>query len=159
MKPVTNESVVVVLLTKLCLILCDPKDCSPPGFLSMDFPGKNTGVCCHFLSPGDLHDPGIKSISAWQVDSLPLRCLRSPLQNWSPIISNHSLQMHKNDYLWQKAKGKETKMVTNRAFGFICNSFLKEKVYSCWGRLSPKMATTVLAMLLNLYHGTWLLLP
>ena len=101
----------------------------------MDFPGKNIRVGCHFLYPGDLHDSGIKPTSVWQADSLLPRCLRSPLQNWSPMIPNHSLQIHKNDYFWQKAKGNETKMVTNRAFGFICNSFLKEKVDSGWGRL------------------------
>jgi len=27
-----------------------------------DFPGENTGVSCHFLSPGDLPDPGIDSV-------------------------------------------------------------------------------------------------
>ena len=38
-------------------------------------PGKNTGVGCHFLSPGDLPDPGIEPRSpmspALQVVSLP----------------------------------------------------------------------------------------
>ena len=29
--------------------LCDPIDGSPPGSCSWDFPGKNTGVGCHFL--------------------------------------------------------------------------------------------------------------
>ena len=28
-----------------------------------DFPGKNTGVGCHFPPPGDLPDPGIGSTS------------------------------------------------------------------------------------------------
>ena len=33
-----------------CPTLCDPKDCSLLGFLHQwDFPGKNTGVGCHFL--------------------------------------------------------------------------------------------------------------
>ena len=34
-----------------CLTLCDPMDCSLPGFSvhGFDFPGKNTGVGCHFL--------------------------------------------------------------------------------------------------------------
>ena len=35
---------------KSCLTLCDPKDCSLPGFLCPgDVSGKNTGVGCHFL--------------------------------------------------------------------------------------------------------------
>ena len=34
---------------------------------------KNTGVCCHFLFPGDLPDPGIEPMSpAWRADFLPL---------------------------------------------------------------------------------------
>ena len=34
----------------LCPSLCDPMDCSLPGsFVYGIFPGKNTGVCCHFL--------------------------------------------------------------------------------------------------------------
>ena len=32
------------LVTKSCLSLCNSMDCSPPAF-----PGKNTGVGCHFL--------------------------------------------------------------------------------------------------------------
>ena len=36
-----------------------------------DFPGKSTGVGCHFPSPGDLPDPGIKPQSpAFQADAL-----------------------------------------------------------------------------------------
>ena len=35
-------------------------DYSPPGPLSMDPPGKNTGMGCHFLLQGDL--PGPSSI-------------------------------------------------------------------------------------------------
>ena len=35
-------------------------------------PGKNTGVGCHFPSPGDLPDPGIEPGSpAFQADALP----------------------------------------------------------------------------------------
>ena len=33
----------------LCLTLCNPMDCSLPGSCPWDFPGKNTGVGCHFL--------------------------------------------------------------------------------------------------------------
>ena len=34
---------------QLCPTLCDPIDSSPPAPRSWDFPGKNTGVGCHFL--------------------------------------------------------------------------------------------------------------
>ena len=53
---------------------------SPHGLLParllcpQDFPGKNTGVGCHFLLQGDLPDQGIKPVSpesnALKVDSL-----------------------------------------------------------------------------------------
>ena len=34
------------------LTLCDPKDCTGQAPLSMDSPGKNTGVGCHALLEG-----------------------------------------------------------------------------------------------------------
>ena len=41
---------VLCLVTQLCLTLCDPMDCSPPGSsVHEDSPGKNTGVSCHAL--------------------------------------------------------------------------------------------------------------
>ena len=70
-----------------------------PSPLSMDSPGKNTGVGCHFLSPGDLPDPRIEPkfplSSVLQVDSLPsepssLRCLKAP-QKSSTYPTVHSV--------------------------------------------------------------------
>ena len=45
-----------------CPTLCNPMDCSLPGssICPWDFPGKSTGVACHFLLQGDLPDPGIE---------------------------------------------------------------------------------------------------
>ena len=41
------------LITQLCQILCNPIDHSPPRLLCpWDFPGKNTGVGCHFFLQG-----------------------------------------------------------------------------------------------------------
>ena len=38
---------------QLCLTLCDPMDCSPPGSsVHEDSPGKSTGVGCHALLQG-----------------------------------------------------------------------------------------------------------
>ena len=40
-------------VAQLCLILCDPMDWSLTKFLRpWDFPGKNTGLGCHFLLQG-----------------------------------------------------------------------------------------------------------
>ena len=39
---------VCVLVAQLCLTLCDPMDCSPPGLsVHGDSPGKNTGMGYH----------------------------------------------------------------------------------------------------------------
>ena len=41
-----------------------PHGPEPARFLCpWDFPGKNTGVGCHFPPSGDLPDPGIKPVS------------------------------------------------------------------------------------------------
>ena len=43
----------VCFVAQLCLTLCDPVDCSPPGSsVHGDSPGKNTGVGCHALLQG-----------------------------------------------------------------------------------------------------------
>ena len=42
-----------VLVTQSCPTLCNPMDCTPIRFLCpWDFPGKETGVVCHFLLQG-----------------------------------------------------------------------------------------------------------
>ena len=44
---------VLCLVAQSYLTLCDPMDCSPLGFsVPWDFPGKNTGVGCHFPLQG-----------------------------------------------------------------------------------------------------------
>ena len=62
---------VVCVLTHSLLSICDPLDCSHAP-LSMRFPGKNTGVGCHFLLQGILLTQGLNlHLLHWQVDSLP----------------------------------------------------------------------------------------
>ena len=39
--------------------LCDPMNCSPPGSCPRKFPGKNTGVGCHFLLQGIFPTQGL----------------------------------------------------------------------------------------------------
>ena len=48
-----------VCVCSLCPTLCHLMDCSPPGFCPWNFPGKNTGVGCHFLLQENLPSPGI----------------------------------------------------------------------------------------------------
>ena len=50
----------VCLVTQMCPTLCDPMDCSPPGFsVHGDSPGKNTGVGCHALLQGIFPTQGL----------------------------------------------------------------------------------------------------
>ena len=64
---------VVVLVAKSCLTLCDPTDHSlPDSFVYGDSPDKNTGVGCHALLQGNLPNPGIEPRSPeLQAHSLP----------------------------------------------------------------------------------------
>ena len=56
------------------LTLCEPRLLCP-----RNFPGKNTGVSCHFLLQGNLPNPGMKSTCpALQADSLPSSLQGSP---------------------------------------------------------------------------------
>ena len=67
-------------VTQLCLTLCNPVDCCLPGFSVRGvFPGKNTGVGCHFLLKGIFLTQGSNaSLLHCQVDSSPLNHLGSP---------------------------------------------------------------------------------
>ena len=75
-----QKVLVKVIVAQLRLTLCDPRTAAHQAPLSMDFPGKNTGIGCHFLLQGNLPDPGIKLIlpvsTALQVDSLPTESLQ-----------------------------------------------------------------------------------
>ena len=68
-----------MLLTSVqsCLTLRNPMDGSLPGSLVHGiFPGKNTGVDCHFLLQGIFltqgSNLGLLRLLHWQADSLPL---------------------------------------------------------------------------------------
>ena len=66
--------------TQLCPALCDHVDWSQPDS-SVDgiFPGKNTGISCHFLLQGIFLIQGSNPcLLRWQAVSLPLNHLGSP---------------------------------------------------------------------------------
>ena len=56
-----------MLVAQSGLTLCDPMDCNPPGSsVHWDFPGKNTGVGCHFLLQGIFSTEGSNlSLGKW----------------------------------------------------------------------------------------------
>ena len=60
----------------------------PTRFLcSWDFPGKNTGVCCHFLLQGIFLTQGSNlCLLHWQSDSLPLSLLGSPKYIYMKVL-------------------------------------------------------------------------
>ena len=61
-----------VVVLKSCLILCDPKDCSPPGSSAHRILQARILEWVAIPSPGDLPHPGIEPWSpALQADSLP----------------------------------------------------------------------------------------
>ena len=73
-------------LIQSCLTLCNPMDCSLPGFfVHEDSPGKNTGVGCHFLLQEifliQRSKPHLLCLLHWQVVSLPL----APVIMWCEI--------------------------------------------------------------------------
>jgi len=59
-----NTSVCACLVTQLCLTLCNPVDCGPPGPLSMEFPRQEYWSGLPFPPPGDLPDPRIEPKSS-----------------------------------------------------------------------------------------------
>ena len=73
----------VCSVANLCGILCDPMDYSPPGSsVNGIFPGKNTGVGCHFLLQGEIFPTqGLNShllcLLHWQVDIFCHLCRKS----------------------------------------------------------------------------------
>ena len=67
-----------------CPTLCDPHRLEPARLLCpWNFPGKNTGVGCHFLLQGIFLTQGsdlcLLHLLHWQADSLPVSHLGSPL--------------------------------------------------------------------------------
>ena len=75
-------------VSKSCPTLCNPVNCSPPGFsVHGDFPGKNTGVGCHFLLQGIFPTQGLNPhLPHQQVDSSPLSHLGSPRESIPLLI-------------------------------------------------------------------------
>ena len=70
------------LVAKLCPTIATPWTVAHQAPLSMDFPGKNTGVGCHFLLQGIFSTQGLSlcllRLLHWQADSLSLGHLGSP---------------------------------------------------------------------------------
>ena len=81
--------------THMCLVLSDFCDPHAPSstrlFCLWDFPGKNTGVNCHFLLQGLFLTQGsnlsLLHLLYWQVDTSPLSQLGSLQKMWTISMS------------------------------------------------------------------------
>ena len=80
--------VFVFLVAKSCRTLLRPHGLQPTRLLlSIGFPGKNTGVVCHFLLQGIFPSQGSNwHLLHWQKDSLPLSYQGSPTSKDKPLI-------------------------------------------------------------------------
>ena len=69
-------------VTQLCPTVCCPMECRP--LCPWHFPGKNTGVGCHFLLPGIFptqgSNPRFLHLLHWQADSLTVVPPKSVIQ-------------------------------------------------------------------------------
>ena len=71
---------VVVWLLSRVRLFCDPLDCPARLLCPWGFPGRNTGMGCHFLLQGIFLSQGLNlSLLHWQADSLPLSHQGSPV--------------------------------------------------------------------------------
>ena len=91
----------VCLVAKSCLTLCNLTDYSLLGSsVHGDFPGRNTGVGCHFLLQGIFPTQGLNmSLLCWQAD-LPLSQLRSPWRCKIRLLLSNSLEPHSGDKVY-----------------------------------------------------------
>ena len=73
------------LVVRLCSTFCGPHGLQPTWLLCpWNYPGKNTGVSCHFLLqrifPTQSSNPCLMCLLHWQTGSLPLSQLGKPKQ-------------------------------------------------------------------------------
>ena len=74
-----------------CSTLCDPVDCSPPGFSLWESPGKNTGMGSQSLFQGIFLNQGWNPGSpALQADSLPAELPGKPKGTQTWLLSSKS---------------------------------------------------------------------
>ena len=78
-----------VCAQSLSPVLCSPMNCKPARLLCpLDFPGKNIGVCCHFLLQGIFPTQGTNlCLLHWQANSLSL----SHLGSYVCYVLSHSV--------------------------------------------------------------------
>ena len=86
-------------VAKSCLTLCDPMDQLARFLCPWDFPGKNSGVGCHFLLQGFFLTQGSNlRLLHWQADSLLLSHEGSPLAGAAYSLQQCLILRHPLNY-------------------------------------------------------------
>ena len=90
LSPWNSHGVCARVHAQSCPTLCGPMDCSLPGSnIRGIFPGKNSGVGCHFFLQGILPTQGVNlRFLHWQADSLLLSCRGRP-SGLGPLVQGH----------------------------------------------------------------------
>ena len=125
----------------LSLTLWDLMDCSPPcSFCLWDFPGKNTGVGCHFLLHGIFLTQGSNlCLLHWQVGSLPLSYQGRPCQLFRCVI--------KQRYAWFINKLSILKIFFLSFQQSHKSCFLKSRFLFAFIEINAKLA--------NFFQSSW----
>ena len=118
------NTIVLCLAAQLCLTLCNPMDCSPPGSsVHGDSPGKNTEVGCHALHKGIFPTRGSEPRSpALEVDYLQ----GSPrILEWVAYPFSRGASWHRN---WT---------------GVSCIAGQFFTIWATWKALGPKLVSQI----------------
>jgi len=115
------------LVAQLCLTLCDPMDCSPPGFsVHGDSPGKN-GL--PYPPPGDLPNPGMKP--------------RSPELLADSLLSQSPEKWHRLTYLQSRNRDTDREQTYGHQEGKGgCDEWRTNFLLISYGMLEPACMAT-----------------
>ena len=122
-----------------CPTLCNPVDCNPPGSLSWESPGKNTGVGCHSLLQGIFPTQGSNlCLLHWQVVSYVYYPSKSIATCYRHLVKitvsgkaspSRSPPQHPPSFSWREVfkQRRETQM-----WNFLCSIWgMKLKGHRC----------------------------
>ena len=131
-----QDFVVLILVAKLCLTLCDPpRTVARQAPLCMGFPKQEYWDRLSFPSLGDLPDPGIKRASpaspALQVDSLPLSHQGSPYKTWGNLhncSASHFSHLLRSPMLQVRKLAQGHKVIIGKNWNVNPGSLVPESV-------------------------------
>ena len=126
-----------VLVAQSCPILCDPRDCSPPGSSPWDSPGRNTEVGCHFLLQGIFPTQGWNPGISWLTSTI----IQGPRSTSfrAPEPSTHFLHLLDLQYSYclvafsrNSALFSSSPLLPSFCFLFCLSAFQQELSFFCY---------------------------